>query len=451
MRDRKAPRGASRSRYGTINGRETGAPRAWLLALCVLAVAVSLSPTTAGAVVALRPVTLSEALGLLETQNPDALAAQLQVAEAEAEKVTARLYPNPSLSVDTDNIALGHTTPPGLSVGQTIGTTVRVDQLFVLWGKRPLRIASAEMGVASAQEQRRDALRLLRAAVKDAFYRCLHDQRQLAFAEDNQRRYEQVVALNERRFHSGDISEAEFRKIALEQLKYVAQTEDARRALAESQQLLGRLLGVGAAVAAAGELAAPPVTVGADDALQAALENRPDWAALQRARERAQLDLRLARRERYPDVTLGVDYTNSQFVIAGDNRNTMGFGFSVPVPLLNQNQGDIAKAEVALRQAENDQSRLRLDVAQEVQTALAGYESAQRLRQTFESGYLEHARITLDAAEASYRAGAASLIELLDAERTYTSTQTDYLDALFASQSSLAALEKAVGKDYRAD
>jgi cobalt-zinc-cadmium efflux system outer membrane protein len=423
-------------------------PRLFLLAFCLLPFA---SSSVSAADQPSRTVTLAEALQLLETQNPDALAAGLQVAEAEAEKVAARVYPNPLLSGDTANIAAGRTNPPGLSVGQTIATTVRVDQLFVLWGKRHLRIESAETGIASAKEQRRDALRLLQAAVKDTFYRCLHDQRQLAFAEDNREHYQQVVALNERRFHSGDISEAEFRKIALEQLKYISQVEDARRALAESQQLLGRLLGIGGAVAATGDLAAPAIAVRTDNALETAMENRPDWAALQRARERAELELQLARRERYPDVTLGTDYTNSQFAAGGNIRNTLGFGFSVPVPVLNQNQGEIAKAEVALRQTENDQARLRLDVAQEVQTAVASYESTQRLRQTFESGYLDDAKVTLAAAEASYRAGAASLIELLDAERTYTATQTDYLDALFASQSSLVALEKALGKDYASD
>ena len=394
-----------------------------------------------------RRVNLAEALELLETQNPDTLAARLQVAEAEAEKVAARLYTNPALSVDVGNIAVGRTTPPNLGVGQTIGTTARIDQLFVLWGKRHLRIEGADMGVAAAKEQQRDALRLLRSAVKDAFYRCVHDQRQLSFAEENQQRYQQVVALNERRFHAGDISEAEFRKIALEQLKYIAETEDARRSLAESQQLLGRLLGAEEGVAAAGDLGAPSVTVKGDEVLRVAMDNRPDWAALQRGRDQAELALQLARRERYPDVTLGADYTHSEFVVSGDNRNTIGFGFSVPLPLLNQNQGEIAKAEVALRQAETELARLRLDLAQEVRTALAAYESAQRLRQTFESGYLDDAKITRDAAEASYRAGAASLIELLDAERTYTATQTDYLDALFALRSSVAALEKAVGKD----
>src|SRR5262249_31555321 len=77
---------------------------------------------------------LQEALGRLETQTPEALAAQLQVADAEAERLQARLYQNPTLNVDTNNLPIGTTTPPGLSVGQTIGTGIRIDQPLVLWG-----------------------------------------------------------------------------------------------------------------------------------------------------------------------------------------------------------------------------------------------------------------------------------------------------------------------------
>ena len=115
--------------------------------------------------------------------------------------------------------------------------------------------------------------------------------------------------------------------------------------------------------------------------------------------------------------------------------------------LLNQNQGDIAKAEVLLRQADTDLKRLRLDIAQEVRDAVTRYHSLERLRHTFESGYLEHAKLTVNAAETAYRVGGASLIEFLDAERTYTATQTDYLDTVFAARSSLTALERVIGKD----
>lgn len=396
-------------------------------------------------------VTLSQALDLLETQNPDTLAAHLQIVEAEAERIQARLYQNPTLSIDTDDISVGHTTPPGLSVGQTIGSTVRLDQPLPLWDKRQLRIAGAEVGIAAAKHQARDTLRQLRSAVKDAFFRAAHDARLFAFASENRGRYQKVIELNERRFHSGDISEVELRKIELENLKFETDVEDAHRSLGESQQLLGRLIGVEHPVVASGELAAP--TIALDDAgmLDVAIDSRPDLAALQRQREQADLALRLARRERYPDVTVGADYTRSQFVTAGNNRNTIGIGVSVPLPVFNQNQGEIAKAEVALRRAENDLARARLDIEQEVHDALERYHSLQRVRQLFESGYLDRARLTVTAAETSHRVGAASLLELLDAERTYTATQTDYLDTLYAARSSLNNLEKAVGKDLAGD
>jgi cobalt-zinc-cadmium efflux system outer membrane protein len=321
----------------------------------------------------------------------------------------------------------------------------------VLWGKRRLRIEGAEAGVASAKEEERDVLRQLRAAVKHAFFDVLHDERQLDFAHANQERYDKIAALNERRFKGGDLAEAEFRKIQLEQLKYFAQVEAAQRGLSESRQLLGRLLGIGDAVTASGQLAVPVINLTGQDLIAVAMANRPDAAALQRERERAALALQLAKRERYPDVTVGVDYTHSEFVIAGDNRNTVGFGFSVPLPVLNQNQGEIAKADVALRQADNDLARLRLDLTQEVHNALVAYQGAERLRHTFESGYLDRAKITVDAAEASYRVGAALLIELLDAERTYTATETDYVDAVAAARASVTALEKAIGKDLAGD
>ncbi len=392
-------------------------------------------------------ITLEQALDLLETQNPDSLAARLQIAQAEAERLAARQYANPTLSVDTDDIAVGRTTPPGLSVGQTIGTTVRVDQPLVLWGKRGLRRQGAEFGVAAASETASDILRQLRAAVKDAFHRTLHDQQLVAFATENQQRYQKVIELNERRFRSGDISEIEYRKIVLENLKFLTDAEEARRTLSESQQLVGRLVGASHGIAAKGTLTAPDVEVGGDDLLDVAFTSRPDLAAAQQARAQAEVALNLARRERYPDVTVGADYTRSQFVTSGDNRNTLGFGFSVPLPVLNQNQGEIAKAAVALRQADTDVARLRLDIAQEVHDARVRYESTQRVRHTFESGYLDHAKTVVTAAETSYRVGAASLLELLDAERTYTATRTDYLDTIFSVRASLTALEKAIGKD----
>ncbi|MBI3786510.1 MAG: TolC family protein [Deltaproteobacteria bacterium] len=392
-------------------------------------------------------VSLSEALERLEAQTPDVLAARLQIAQAEAERAAAQQYQNPTLSVDVGNLPIGRTNPSGLSVGQTLTTATRIDQPLVLWGKRRLRIEAAEAGVAAARSDLQETLRQLRSAVKDVFFQAAHDERLLSFVEGNQRRYDDTVSLSQRRFKSGDLAEAELRKIELEQLKYFSDTEEARQALAHSRQLLGRLTGSPVPLAPDSPLAVSDVELPDGDIVDVALQNRPDLAALQKARDQADLALNLARRERLPDISVGVDYTHSQFLVSGDLRNQIGVGFSVPVPLWNQNQAAIAQAEVALRQAETDLAKARLDITQQARDALVQYQSTQRLRHIYENGYLERAQVTLGAAEVAYRSGGASLIELLEAERTYTATQTAYLDALLSARMSLTALEHAIGKD----
>lgn len=418
-------------------------------ALAAIALAVALSAAAADSPP--ETVTLAQALELLESQNPDSRAAALDVADAEAERIAARLYANPTLAVDAFNLPVGRTNPPGLSASQAIGATARLDQPLSLWGKRRLRMESADAGVSAARQRQRDAMRELRAALKQAFAEALYDRRLLDFAAENQKRYQTVVDLNERRFRSGDLSEAELRKIELESLKYLSETEGARRSLAESTARLGRLVGAGRAVTAAGELAAAEVPLDRAEIRQTAMRRRPDLAALERERDRAELELRLARRERLPDVTVGADYTSSQFQIGGNLRNSVGFGFSVPLPIFNRNQAEVAKAEVALRRAENELARLRLDVEEEVSDAVTAYETAQRLRRTFESGYLERAELARHAAEASYRSGGASLIELLEAERTYAATQTEHLESIFRCRAALIEVEKATGGDLTDD
>jgi cobalt-zinc-cadmium efflux system outer membrane protein len=393
-------------------------------------------------------VTLSQALELVESQNPDMQAARLQVAQAEAQRVLARQLPNPTLGTTLGNIALSQTQPPGLSVSETIQTGIALGQPLILWGKRGLRIEGADAGIAAAHGQERDALRQLRAAVKDAYFRALRDDRALAFATENERRHRDVVALQARRFRSGDISEVDFRKIEVEGLRFLSDLEDARRSSAEDQNLLGRLVGADRPVTALGEPVAPVIPEDPDALIQQAQTHRPDLLALERSRAQAALALQVAKRERYPDVTVGATYLNDQWTRGGDMRNTIGLGLSVPLPLLNQNQGSIAQAEVALRQADTQLNRTRLDIVRDVRDALAAYRSARALREKYETGYLERSHVTLTGAEASYRAGAASLIDYLDAERTYTATQLNYLDTVLAMRVGTAAIELAVGEDF---
>src|SRR5262249_27866898 len=146
--------------------------------------------------------------------------------------------------------------------------------------------------------------------------------------------------------------------------------------------------------------------------------------------EAADAALRLARAERWPDVTVGVDYTHSEFLVSGDLPDTLGTNFSVPLPLFDRNQGAIVRAEAEALSARRDVDRLRLEIPQEVRSAVTRYRVARDLVRRFQDGFLRQASEARDAAEVSYREGAVSLLEFLEAERAYVQTVRDRLQAL---------------------
>src|SRR5262249_39673740 len=154
-----------------------------------------------------------------------------------------------------------------------------------------------------------------------------------------------------------------------------------------------------------------------------------------------------ARREALPDVSLGVAYTHSGFQVSGDDPNTLAVNLSLPIPIFDRNQAGVGRAELAIRRAENEASRVELIVRRDVAGAGRRVERAQALLAVYEAGgMLNRAEAALDVAEKSYRAGAISLLELLEARRTYIDTQASYLRAQHDLRQSLVDLSHSVGE-----
>src|SRR5262249_30315074 len=110
--------------------------------------------------------------------------------------------------------------------------------------------------------------------------------------------------------------------------------------------------------------------------------------------------------------------------------NQIGASVSVPLPVFDRNQGNVTRAEAEALAARHDLDRTRLEVGQEVRSALTRWGVARERAARFADGFLQQAREARQAAEASYREGAVSLLELLEAERTAVQTDRDHLDAL---------------------
>jgi cobalt-zinc-cadmium efflux system outer membrane protein len=170
-----------------------------------------------------------------------------------------------------------------------------------------------------------------------------------------------------------------------------------------------------------------------------ALDNRPDLRAAEADRERARADHRLARANAWWDITPQVEYQR----IGPDD--TIGFGISFPLRIFDRNQGEIARTQAeitrvdAFREATALQVLAALDTDREA--ALIQRERVISLRDV----YLPKARQARDTVEYAYRRGGQSLLDFLDAQRSYRETALAHLQALGAYLGAIYQLEADIG------
>ena len=386
-------------------------------------------------------LTVDEATALFLKQNLDLLIAQYGIDAAKGLEVTARLFPNPVLSLDA-------TISTTRSVDRTGSLTARVDQLFELAGKRAYRQESARYAMQSAEAAFADAVRVLGFSVKEAFYKVLQARRRLELAKENSAFFNEVVNINTIRFKKGVIAEADLIKLRVQAVDFQNQVITASHDLLSAYNNLRALLALrpNIELSLAGELEYQPVSLVPETLKAEALMTRPDLVAKERAVSQRSAELKLAKAFRVPDLTVGID-KNVQGAEGPNSPNQIGAGLSIPLPLFNRNQGGILQAEAAIRAATADRDKTRIQVELDVETAYRDFTQTQMLVQAYRAGALEDARASREIAKKAYERGGTSILDVLDAFRTFNATMQGYLEALLAYQRSLLAINAAVGRE----
>jgi cobalt-zinc-cadmium efflux system outer membrane protein len=384
-----------------------------------------------------------EAIALFLRQNFDLLITKFGIDYAKGQQITARLFPNPILSVST----LG-----AFGQGQTLTRTGQVypqiQQLFEMAGKRGYRMESAGFGARSAEANFEDAIRQLTFTVKDAYYRVQLAQRRLALAEENRDRFSRILEVNTIRFKKGYIAEVDLIRIRLQVVDFQSQIiqaiQDGNQARADLRVLLG--LSPSVEVLLTTELDYHLIEPDIVALRRLALETRPDIRMKRLTQSQRMADLRLAKAYRIPDITAGAGIA-LQGPQGPDNQQQLGFSLGVPLPLFNRNQGGIAQAEVSTQVADADLQKAIVQVENDVEIAYRNLLESRRLVETYRGGVLEDARLTLTIVEKAYERGGATIIDLLDAARTSRTIQQNYIETLFNYQRNLFLLENAVGRE----
>src|ERR1051326_1966231 len=388
-------------------------------------------------------ITLDQAIDLALAHNHSLRASRTQILQNQAQEITANLRPNPTLGADTQFVPFFSPQDfSGENLNQVQQFDIGLSYLFERGHKRQHRLQAARDQTAVTRAQVADAERRLIFNVGQQFVSVLLAESTLQFALQDLKGFQETVDISQEQFKAGYIGEGDYLKIKLQLLQF--QTDVSSAKLAKVQALVGlrELLGYDAVPEnfdVAGDLTYEPLKTGLDDLKLRALRERPDYKAAELSVTAAESQILLAKANSKVDVTgtYNIDH------VAGETTGSIFASF--PLAIFDRNQGEIARTKYALTQSREQQESASDTVLSDVANAYQAVRSNDQVVQLYTSGYLKQAQDSRDISEYAYKRGAASLLDFLDAERSYRAIQLAYRQALASYMTSLEQLKEAVG------
>ncbi|MGZ6132740.1 MAG: TolC family protein [Myxococcaceae bacterium] len=382
---------------------------------------------------------------LLWARSPDLVAARAKIGLAQADVTRARVWPNPGFDFQWGTLPIGPTNPPGLdkladvpNYGFTLSQAVEI-------GKRGPRQAATRSARDAAML---DALETLRQRWFDLLERISEvataEIRVGALAE-TVRDAQRLADLQLERQKRGDIAGLDVDRAVLEAEKYASNLGQEQEKLAAALLLCAQTVGLtcrpfGTIEAARGfltrRLAArlPPLD----------LDQRPDLRSLQAQEASARSSLTLAERRWIPDPTFRLGYVLDQFVIAGNQHQSLMVGVSIPLTFFDHGQADAQAASAQAAAAVEAQVLLRAAGLRDAFSLELQRGEALARRQRLQERTLPLARDVVQRLETAVTRGGAPLPDLLLARRTLGDLQLDAADLdLFAFHLTVAQARAA--------
>jgi cobalt-zinc-cadmium efflux system outer membrane protein len=380
------------------------------------------------------------------------IAARTAIEQSLAMEVTAHLRPNPSLFVDWEYLPLGspaHQNPnlySGVSTGDYLRDNTEGDiglsYLIERGKKRERRYQAAKDVTAQARSLVADNERGLTYQVATLFVSVQLAESAIDLAQQDLKSFQKTVDIAEFQFQSGGISESNRLMIEVQLLQFQTDLESAQLAREQGLSDLRQLLGyesVSADYDVVDAFDYMPMKTNLDDLKMQALQNRPDLRAAVQGVTAANSGYLLAKANGVPDLTVQGNYSH----VNGINAATLYA--SIPLPIFNRNQGEIARTRSVIAQTEEQQKFTSGQVLTDVKDAYEGLKSNDRVVLLYRNKYRDIAKRSRDIADYAYHAGGLALLDFLDAERTYRAAELGYRQALAAYLLTLEQLREAVG------
>ncbi|UOR07595.1 TolC family protein [Hymenobacter aerilatus] len=390
----------------------------FLLLLTMGGVAHATAPFPAAAVPDTAQLTLAEAEQRFAQNNLLLLAQRYNVSAAQAQILQARLWDNPTLSLEQNTY--NPNTRRAFDVTQRGESIVQVQQLFAIAGRRKAAANVAQQGALVEQYNLEDLLRNLNYQVRTTFFDLYYKQQTVGTYNTEINSFQRTLTAYQNQYDKGNIALKEV--IRLRAFLFDLQTE--RQALlseiATQESDLRILLRE-----SSGTYFRPTVN---NDRLQAlsltgfseeqladtAQVARADLRARQADVEQQNQNLRLQRALAAPDLAVGYVYDRAGSYIQNYNAVTLG----VAVPIFNRNQGNIRTAQAQIEQSRAQRDQQLLTVRNDVQEAWRQAQQTDALYQTATRNISDFTRL-IQGIEQSYAKRNITIVEFLDFYESY--------------------------------
>lgn len=435
-------------------------------------------------------LTLDTVIAQTLRDNPQLAVYPYDVRAAEAQRLQAGLRPNPELALEIEDIQIGDaggatTRERSFSTNGNIDLvresesdgpkgvreselTLSLSQLIELGGKRARRIAVAEKAITVAQQEYEVARADILAQATGAFITVLARQERVELLRQLRDLAEEVRAATAARVEAGKVSPLELNRTETESARATIELEKAEKALAGARVALCAFWGATEPAferaAGAFHITEPPP---AADALQAQIERLPELRRWMAEMERRDAVVALEKAQRTPSATAtlgwrvqgqdkrdtlargigteGMSWSESKTAPGHEWDHRLVAGFSIPLPLFDDNRGNIAEAEHRADQAQAErtaafkQALVRATILHETLAAL--YKAIQALETTL----LPKTTQTFENVREGYRQGKFGLIDVLDAQRTLFDVRVQLLEETADYRQALTELERLTG------
>jgi len=384
-----------------------------------------------------RLITLDEAVEIFMRQNLQLVAARYDIETADAEKLTARLRPNPQLTVGLSDLPVNLSGPIIKEQTYDYG----ISRTIELGGKRAKRMETADANSDLARGQFQMVVWQLTNDLKRKFYTVVLNKSLLNLARENEATFAEIVKHTTELLNAGEISGLDLDRVEVEKLKFDTDLANAERDYEVALRDLRFALGGdyrAMEIEVTGSIDYESHQFSHDELLDLALAARPDLKAAKLSERAADANIRLQDAQRIPDLTLG---GGVEQVPSGTSSYTFGVGIELPVS--NRNQGERAKALIEKKKAQNQEQFLTNQVMSDVDKALVAFEKQKHRVDLYRTGVITKVNNIQDKTQIALQAGESSTLDLLDAIRTRRDTLAGFYQTLFDYQMSLLDLELA--------